>query len=66
MKPTTITIYRTPTGYNARWSGSEAPRIRRLFGTATIPTAYTSKARADDVVAAITRLNPECNVVLEV
>ncbi len=64
MKPTTITIYATPTGYNARWSGPEAANIRRLFGTATIPTAYTARARADDVLAAITRLNPECNVVL--
>lgn len=64
MSETTITIYPTPTGYNARWSGAETARIHRLFGTDTIPTAFTTRARADDVRAAIARLNPECDVVL--
>ncbi len=36
-----------------------------LFGTATLPCAYTPQADADYVVAEITKRNPDAIVILE-
>ena len=63
--PTTITIYRTADGYMSRYSGHEEAEVRRLFGTDTIPTAFTARADASHVRASIAKLNPECHVVLD-
>ncbi len=46
-------------GYMAKHSD---PETKRLFGTDTIPTAFTAGAKLIDVVAKIQRLNPECRV----
>ncbi len=64
MTDTTITIYNTPRGYMARYSGAEEPEIRRLFHTDTIPTAFTARANPQYVLDRITLLNPGCDVVL--
>jgi len=33
-----------------------------LFGTDTLPTAFTEKADSERVVAELRRLNPDCHV----
>jgi hypothetical protein len=35
---------------------------RRLFGTTDLPTAFTTRTDADQVLAAIQSLNPSANV----
>ena len=64
MAETTITIYRTAGGYMARYSGHEEAEVQRLFGTDTIPTAFTARADAGHVRDSIAHLNPECHVIL--
>ena len=64
MPQTTITVYATPRGYMARWSGAEEPEIQRLFGTDTLPAAYGPEANPQEVRTIIARLNPACDVVL--
>lgn len=40
------------------------PEVRRLFGTDTLPSAFTTKAQAQVVIDAIARRNPDCEVRL--
>ena len=40
------------------------PEIRRLFGTDTLPTPYTSRAPAETVLAEVSRRNPDSVVTL--
>lgn len=58
----TITLYRTPDGWMARHSD---PTIRELFGTDTLPTAFTAAASTETVLIEITRRNPTCRVTVE-
>ena len=57
----TITVFKGEgrKGYMAKHSD---PEIKELFGTDTLPTAFTAGAKMDDVVAEIQRLNPNCKV----
>ena len=58
----TLTLRRS----NGWWCVTDDdPRTRELFGTDTLPTAYTDVARPSEVLEAIQRLNPESTVVLE-
>lgn len=40
------------------------PEVLKLFGTDTLPTAFTCNAKAGDVLAKITALNPDRQVSL--
>lgn len=52
-------IYKTPGGYVVR---SNDPEVLELFGTDTLPTAYTPEADQSEVLSAIRNLNRECRV----
>ena len=56
-----IELIWTLEGWIAR---SSDPRVQRLFGTDTIPTAYTANATADRVLTAIRQLNPDATVIV--
>ena len=58
---TTIELYVTAQGWMAR---SNDPQTRELFGTDTIPTAFTCNAHGSKVLAEIQKLNPEAIVYL--
>ena len=57
----TITLYVGERGYLAKHSD---PKVRRLLGTDTLPTAFTREADPLTVLTAIQRLNPNCLVQL--
>jgi hypothetical protein len=57
----TIVLYRTPQGWMSR---TDNPQVAELFGTDTLPTAFTADAPADDVLAAIQKLNPDAYVLV--
>jgi hypothetical protein len=57
-----IQLFRTNSGWHARFLND--PDMPRLFGTNTIPTAFTKYADESDVVRAIQSLNP--GAVIEV
>ena len=59
-----ILLSLTPTGWVCTKYGPHAAETIELFGTATLPTAFTAQAPAERVLAAITRLNPGCVVEL--
>ena len=50
-----ITLYRNNDGWMAIHSD---PEVKQLFGTDTIPTAYTKKATKSMVLKKIQELNP--------
>ena len=62
---TTILITRTARGFDATFSGKEAANVIRLFGTNVMPTPFTSKAKIQDVMAEIQRLNPGALVITD-
>ena len=51
----TIKLYRSADGWMAVFSD---PQVVALFGSDTLPTAYTAKAAAEAVLAGVRRLNP--------
>ncbi len=55
----TIKIYKTDNCYIAVNSD---PLVRELFGTDTLPTAFTAQADPADVISRIRSLNPDCRV----
>jgi hypothetical protein len=57
----TITLYRTSQGWMSR---TTEPEVRELFGTDTLPTAFTAQAAPATVLARIQALNPDCHVEL--
>lgn len=57
----TITLFRTAQGWMSKHSD---PQVRELFGTDTIPTAFTEKA--DSLFLTTQRLNPWCDVRIEI
>lgn len=59
-----ITLAKSPTGWQAIYTGPHAASIVGLFETNSIPTAFTSQALAADVLSAIRKLNPTVNVVV--
>ena len=40
------------------------PKVMNLFGTDTLPTAFTSRAAMDDVLESIKELNPNAKVTV--
>jgi hypothetical protein len=58
MKNGRILLYRNNAGWMARFV--DDPETIRLFGTDTIPTAFTKQAKKSEVVKAIQDLNPGC------
>ena len=54
-----ITLFRTDQGWMAQ---DDDPEVRRLFGTDTIPTAFTATAEPEFVAREIARLNPDAEV----
>lgn len=63
--PGTITLIRTSGGWSAKFSGKAGEQIRALFGTDTLPTAFTSEADPRRVQAEIKRQWPVCYIRLE-
>lgn len=60
----TIRVTRTTQGYMADFSNaSNADEVIGLFGTYTLPTAFTAHAQADLVRVTIEQLNPG-NIVI--
>lgn len=59
-----ITLHRGARSWFARFSGPEEQRIRQLFGTTDICTAFLAAADPDEVHAAIAKLNPDYLVVI--
>lgn len=51
-----IRLHKTPTGWNAQFLDGGA--VRSLFGTDTIPTAFTERVDRKTVLDAITKANP--------
>lgn len=51
-----IRLFRTHSGWQAQFL--DDPEVAALFGTDTLPTAYTEHADASTVLNAIARLNP--------
>ena len=53
-----------PTGkfWTATFCGPLGATMADLYGTETIPTAWTTEASADEVIAYVARRNPEYRV----
>lgn len=56
-----IELFRGKFSWMAR---SNDPKVVEMFGTDTIPTAFTPEANATKVRHAIERLNPDAEVVV--
>lgn len=63
MSTNRITLSRDGRGWHATFTGPHAKEINDLFGTDTIPTAYTAAADAERVMAGIRSANPGVDVV---
>jgi hypothetical protein len=64
-----IELSKGVTGWNAKYTGPQAREIGPLFGfppnaDVILPTAFTTKATPETVLAEVSRLNPNCEVVL--
>ena len=57
----TIKLYKLGDSWMAQ---SSDPKIKELFGTDTIPTAFTARADGQYVLGEIKRLNPKATVKL--
>lgn len=57
----TIVIIASPEGWLADFT--DDPTVWDLFGTTTIPTAFTLRTSVEDVLAEIRSLNPGATVV---
>ena len=53
-----IRLYNTSNGWMAKHSGPHAAEVEELFGSTTLPTAFTCTAAQEYVVAEVSRLNP--------
>lgn len=62
--PGKITLIRTSTGWSAQFSGEALEEVQRLFGTDTIPTAFTAAAPAKKVETQIRAMWPKCSVTV--
>lgn len=50
-------------GVNAWFATFSDPHVRELFGTDTLPTAFTERAPGLDVLHTIQAKNPGCTVM---
>lgn len=60
-----ITLIRTTSGWSARFSGDAGREISKLFGSDTIPTAFTAAAPAKAVIAQMHSSWPKCLITVE-
>lgn len=60
-----ITLIRTSSGWSARFSGDAGREIEMLFGSNTIPTAFTSGAPVEKVKAQMHSSWPKCLITVE-
>lgn len=60
----TITLFKADGVWMAHYSGPGREDITNLFGTDTLPTAFTEKAHPYKVFAEIERLNPTHEIVI--
>lgn len=58
-----IELYWSPQGWLADFVADAG--VKRAFGTTLIPTAFTARAKAHVVLAAIQRRNPDCAVIVQ-
>ena len=59
-----IELFRGSDAWYARSIGAEAGKTRELFGTDTLPTAFTAQASPEVVLAEVSKLNPNMRVFL--
>jgi hypothetical protein len=59
-----IRLFRSDFCWMAEYTGPEADTWIKLFGSATIPTAYTAAAEASLVLQEIQRRNPDSEVTV--
>jgi len=57
-----IEVYKNGGSWVAKFNND--PEIMDLFGTDTVPTAFTDKASADLVFTELQAANPRCNVIV--
>ena len=60
-----IEVYLQPGGWVARYKGPHAAKVRDLFGTDVLPTAFTAQADSEKVRTAIQQLNPGVAVTVQ-
>ena len=60
-----IVLFKTSVAWYAKLEGPHAAQVRDLFGTDTIPTAYTGEADAKTVQAHVAFMNPGVEVSVE-
>jgi hypothetical protein len=58
-----ILIHLGESGWLATYQGAHTRNVIELFGTATIPTAYTSRAPIGLVIAELRNKNPGVDVL---
>jgi hypothetical protein len=61
----TLTLYRDSGMWCVRHTGRGSEKIRDLFGTDVLPTAFTANADPVTVYTAISKLNPDDTVILK-
>lgn len=61
----TINLDRVDGMWIVTYEGSHAVRIIDLFGTSSIPTAFTHVAPAEVVLKEIAWMNPDVNIVIK-
>lgn len=61
----TITLTKGFTAWLATYSEDIASEIRSAFGTATLPTAFTSEANSQGVKLCIEKLHPGVTVIIK-
>ena len=61
-----ISLYRSPQAWLATTTidGESDPELVELFGTATLPTAFTAEALPAVVLGEIQSLNPDAEVTI--
>ena len=59
-----ITVWSDGADWQATFHDDE--EVKRLFGTDTLPTAFTAQADGYRVQREVQRLNPDCEVVLAI
>ena len=58
----TLTLFRGPNAWCVRYSD---PSIQTLFGTDTLPTAFTLEAHVDEVLCFLAERHPQYRVTIE-
>lgn len=62
MTENRIIVRQTPEGYTATFDGPLGDETHRLFGTRTLPTPFTNRAKAAQVLDDLRAKNPGVRV----